>query len=107
MAAVLEREFHSAMLRIYTKASAGYNASRFLAMVSEMGGVDAARTLLRSAHVSEGYTALWERGHLELTVEALMLEPRWRPLFTPEERDIARKRLLEYRYSGPLPPEVE
>ena len=48
--------------------------------------------------VSEGYTALWKRRRLDLTVEALILQPQWDKLFTDEERDIARKRLQGYGY---------
>lgn len=92
------------MIRIYhdARALAGYNASRFLSMVSENGGVETARTLLHASTVSDGYTALWERGHLELTVEAEILDAKWRSLFTKEEREIARRRLKEYGYSGEL-----
>jgi len=74
------------MIRIYqdAKSLAGYNASRFLSMVSELGGLQTARSLLHASNVSDGYTALWDRGHLELTVEALILDPKWKPLFAPE-----------------------
>src|SRR5689334_5848674 len=97
-----EKEFHSAMIRIYqdAKSHAGYNATRFLSMVSATGGLATARTLLQASTVSDGYTALWERGHLELTVEALILEDRWHALFTREERDIARRRLRQYGYTA-------
>jgi hypothetical protein len=96
----LEKRFHSAMLDIYrrAKSDAGYNASRFLGMVSEQGGYEAARTLLHALKVSDGYTALWERNRLDLTVEALILKPEWRDLFSNAEREIARQRLIEYGY---------
>lgn len=92
--------FHDAMLNIYKTALSeeGYNATRFLRMVSEQGGLDAARALLHSATVSEGYVALWERHRLDLTVEALVLQPQWSPLFTPVELEIARNRLAKYGY---------
>jgi hypothetical protein len=53
-----------------------------------------------------GYTALFERERLDLTVEAMVVEiERWRPLFTDEELQRARKRLADYHYqpkpSGP------
>ena len=88
------------MLDIYrrAKSDAGYNASRFLGMVSEQGGYEAARTLLHALKVSDGYTALWERNRLDLTVEALILKPEWRDLFSNAEREIARQRLIEYGY---------
>ena len=99
--AELERAFHDRMLAIYKDAKAvGYNAARFLAMVTEHGGLETARILLRATGVSDGYTALWERQRLDLTVEALVLEPRWTPLFTDHERQVATRRLRDYGYTG-------
>jgi hypothetical protein len=96
----LEKRFHAAMLDVYQRAKteAGYNASRFLSMVTEQGGYEAARTLLHASNVSDGYTALWERKRLDLTVEAIILRPEWQDLFSELERDIARRRLEEYGY---------
>ncbi|HST52350.1 MAG TPA: hypothetical protein VLJ61_10110 [Pyrinomonadaceae bacterium] len=100
----LEQRFHSAMLDIYRRAKSevGYNASRFLSMVSDQGGYEAARTLLHAPKVSDGYTALWERKRLDLTVEALILKSEWHDLFSNAERDIARRRLIEYGYDTGL-----
>lgn len=105
MLSALEAEFHDAMLDIYrrAKSEAHYTATRFLGMVVEQGGLRTAQYLIHAPNVSDGYTALWERGKLELTVERLILEPKWRPLFTNDERKIAVTRLREYEFSGPLP----
>ncbi len=102
MPTTLERRFHAAMLEIYQRAKheAGYNATRFLGMVSELGGLETARTLINAPAVSDGYAALWERGRLDLTVEAEVLKPEWHDLFSEHERAIARQRLEEY---GHLP----
>src|SRR5206468_10560498 len=43
-------------------------------------------------------TALWERKRLDLSVEAVMLQPEWHPLFSDAEREIARRRLAEYGF---------
>jgi hypothetical protein len=97
----LAAEFDEEMLRIYRRAlsEANYKASRFLQMLNEHRGLETARILLHSANVSEGYTALWERGRLDLTVEAVIRDnPRWHPLFTKEELAICSKRLREYGY---------
>jgi len=98
----LEKRFNDAMLDIYRRAKgeAGYTASRFLGMVTDQGGYEAARTLLHAANVSEGYVALWERKRLDLTVEAEILKPEWRGLFSELERDIARRRLAEYGFQS-------
>jgi hypothetical protein len=99
--AALEREFHDAMVDVYRRArqEAGYQAGYFLQMVSEHGGLETARRLLHAPTPSEGFTALWERHRLDLTVEAIILKPEFAPLFTDEDRDIARTRLREYGYA--------
>lgn len=97
----LELTFDSAMFDIYrrAKAEAGYNATRYLQLLSEHRGLKTARILLHAQTVSEGYAALWERGRLDLTVEALVMLPKFSLLFTDEEREIARRRLEEYGYA--------
>lgn len=91
----LQIDFHTAMVNVYARArdEAGYKATFFLRMVAEQGGLEAARQLLHSPAVSDGFRALWERGRLDLTVEALVLEPKYRDLFTAEERQTAQQRL--------------
>ena len=91
--------FDEAMFLIYQRArtEAKYNATRFLQMLDEHRGLETARMLIRSSSVSEGYTALWERGRLDLTVEAVVSDdPRWHSLFTPDELAICKKRLADY-----------
>ena len=101
----LEEEFHSAMEDIYRRArgEAGYNATVFLRMVAEHGGLETARRLINAPTVSDGYTALWERGRLYLTVEAKVIErPLFHELFTRDELEICRRRPSEYGYTGDL-----
>ena len=98
----LTSQFDEAMLGIYQRAlrEAHYNATRFLAMLSEHGGLETARILIHSPVESEGYTALWERGRLDLTVEAVITDhAEWHPLFSEEELAVCRDRLSEYGYS--------
>jgi len=93
--------FDEEMFRIYQRAhsEANYNASRFLQMLHEHRGLETARILLHSPNVSEGYTALWERKHLDLTVEAVIHgNAKWHPLFTQEELAVCTKRLKDYGY---------
>ena len=96
----VERQFNKAMIGVYedAKRETGYNATRFLQMISEQGGVATARQLLHSSHVSDGFTALWERRRLDLAVEAVVLQPRFAALFSDAERQIARDRLVSYGY---------
>lgn len=96
----VERRFHREMVSVYEEAKreAGYTATRFLQMISELGGLEAARQLLHAAGASDGFTALWEKGRLDLSVEARVLKPLYEGLFSDEEREIARKRLGDYGY---------
>jgi hypothetical protein len=99
--AALQAEFGNEMHGIYRHAltEAGYKATRFLHMLHEHGGLQTAKILIHAATVSEGYTALWERKRLDLTVEALIHDnPRWHPMFTPDELAIGARRLTEYHY---------
>lgn len=98
----LERAFDGAMMEVYRRAltEAHYNAARFFNMLHDHRGLGTARILLHAPHVSEGYTALHECGRLDLTVEALILQKKWYPLFSDQERQIARQRLAEYHFEG-------
>ena len=97
----LQDQFHERMLEIYirAKSEANYNATIFLRMLNDHGGLETARRLIHALAVSDGYTALWERKHLDLTVEAVIHDnPIWHPLFTEEELEICANRLREYEY---------
>ena len=99
--AKLAEEFDEAMHDIYRRAlaEANYKASIFLNMLFEHRGLGTARRLIHASRVSDGYTALWERGRLDLTVEALISDhEKWQPLFSVEELAICRKRLKQYEY---------
>ena len=91
----LEDEFNEAMLNIYRSAieACKYRAKAFLAMVVELGGVKAAKKLLAGSELQSGLYELFECGRLDLTVENLVLQVRFRELFTPEELQEAERRL--------------
>jgi hypothetical protein len=94
-------QFDEAMLSIYERAlrEANYRATRFLTMLHEHRGLETARLLIHSPAVSEGYTALYLRKRLDLTVEAVIHDdPKWHPLFTQEELAICKKRLTDNDY---------
>ena len=98
--AAQDRQFDNAMVQIYLRAKAecGYNATRFLQMLTEHGGLGTAKRLLASDEIQYGFTELWERGRLDLTVEAHVLKPKFQDLFSDEERQRARSRLKAHGY---------
>ncbi|MFF4890453.1 caspase family protein [Micromonospora chersina] len=97
---LLEKEFHQALVKGYRamKREINYNATIYIRMISTSGGLGAARQLLHAPSVSSGFTTLWEKGRLDLTVESFVLREPWTALFTEEELQIARDRLAKYGY---------
>jgi len=103
----LEEQFDQAMFNIYrtAKTEAKYNATIFLQMLTDNGGVRTAKTLINAPRPSAGYTALYLCKRLDLTVEAVVVgNELWHALFSDEELDRARARLRAYRYEPPQRP---
>lgn len=98
-----EVAFNKAMHHVYDNAlsECGYRATRFLNLVNQIGGLEAARQLLRSDVHPEGLTALWEHGRLDLSMEALVLQEPWSTLFTDAELKSATRRLQRLGYFPP------
>lgn len=94
------KTFDKAMQDVYVRAKqeAGYNATYFLEMLHQHGGMGTARRLLASNGASYGFTALWQRNRLDLTVENVVLGPEFRALFTNDELDTAQRRLQDYGF---------
>ncbi|HSI40626.1 MAG TPA: hypothetical protein VLA00_08795 [Xanthobacteraceae bacterium] len=98
----LPSPFDLEMLKIYQRAKleAKYTATAFFGMLSKRGGLATAKYLINSEKISDGYTALHERGRLDLTVEAVVVEnTKWHSLFSEVELDICRNRLKKYEYT--------
>lgn len=112
----LEQRFDAAMLETYERASRelAYRATRYLQLLRRRGGPDTARYLLASRVTSDGYARLRDAGRLDLTVEALVLQPEFEPLdahlaalaiehgaeVISTDTDFAR--FTEIRWSNPL-----
>ena len=92
-----EATFEAAMYQVWRRAKdeCGYNASYFFQMLEERGGLATAKALLAKNTLSSGYTELWMRRRLDITVECVVLSNAFRHLFTDEERSTARRRLIE------------
>lgn len=98
----MEAKFTEAMFDIYrrAKAEANYPANIFLQMITDKGGLLTAKQLINSPKPSDGYTALYERQRLDLTVEAMIIDNvKWHSLFSPDELARAKRRLKEYGYA--------
>jgi hypothetical protein len=80
------------------RAELRYNPRYFRVMVTQYGALGAARRLLNAPAVSDGFVSLWDRGRLDLSVEALAVDERFAHLFSDEELATARHRLEEFGY---------
>ncbi|MVX65736.1 hypothetical protein GKZ28_18820 [Clostridium chromiireducens] len=93
----LERKFNSDMQNIYNiaKKDLGYISNRFLHLISEKGGLQAAKTLISKNGGTYGFEVLWENNRLDLSVEAHVLKQEYISLFTDEDlaKDIYNKKI--------------
>jgi len=96
----LEDELTEAFLDGYRVAGeeTGYWGRRFLQAVRRNGGLKTAKRMLlpRNREQLKGLDALIEANRPELSVEAIVLQPRFATLFTAKELEVARDRLREY-----------
>lgn len=97
----LERRFLDAMLRVHEQAKEvfGYNATYFLRMVRDHGGVGAAKLLLRSPNLPAGLLKLRGLNAFGISMEAVIAEnTEWWPLFTRDEINRAEQSLRDLGY---------
>ena len=104
----LKAEFERAMLEISeVDIQHGYNAHQFKRMIRVKGGWQAAKDWLSTgtSDVQYGLNRLWELGLLDESMEALVLQPRFAPLFNDAERATARQRLEDrgWPHRSPAP----
>ena len=62
-------------------------------MIGNYGGVEAARRIVQCMTVT--FEKLWEAQRLDLSVEAVVLQPQWAELFDPNDLVIAKQRLTD------------
>ena len=66
--------------------------------VSDEDALKTAHRSLSGSRLSDGFGSLQAKGHLELSLEALVVDKRFTALFTDEEANEALMRLLEAGY---------
>lgn len=94
----LEAQFHHAMIGVADFANQHHFGNIFRQMIDEHGAVEAAKRLLTTRDIQTGLMRLWEMKSLSKSMEALVIQKRFRPLFTEAEITEARRRLDELGY---------
>lgn len=90
----LRAAFAAALYAAMDEASRlGYHPKRLYGMLQTMTPVQAARQCVTSG--ATGFDSMVRIDRIELTIEALCLDPRYRSLFKDAELDCARWRLRQ------------
>ena len=71
----------------------GYNPTIFQQMITANHPVEVGKKLVVSGEWQHGIKEMAKLGHLELTIESVMLQPQFKSLFTPAELAAAQWRL--------------
>lgn len=66
--------------------------------VTEADAMKQAQRMLSGSRVSDGFGSLADKGRLDLSLEALVVDKRFTALFTDEEANNALNRLLDAGY---------
>lgn len=73
----------------------GYHPTRFEKMLNEQGALGLARKLVKSGELQDGLKDLAKLGRKDLSMESIMLEPQFKPLFSIAELQAAKWRLAQ------------
>ena len=71
----------------------GYSPNIFKQMIEAQHPVEVGKKLVLSGEFQHGIKELAKLGHLELTIESIMLDPKYEELFSKEHLEAARWRL--------------
>jgi hypothetical protein len=77
-----------------------YRLTQYQRMLSRQSGWHTARDLLAVPEVHEELVRLGELGLLEFSLEAAVIDPQFAPLFSDDEVERARQRLVDLGYTG-------
>ena len=91
----MEEKFISAWAAAREKAAALGVKMR---PVTAEEAMKSAHRCLSGRRLSDGFNALKDKGHLELSLEAIAIDKRYTQLFSDEEANEALTRLLEAGY---------
>ena len=93
--------FHNDIINLYKKISKDlkYKPTKLLDMINKYGGYEAAIKYITSESNTFDFTVLWENERLDLSVEALITNPKHRELFPEEILSFCDKKLKDYNFS--------
>lgn len=98
----LKRDLKDRYISTYNECKKfNYSPRAFLDMVvSDKDIVEVTRSLIHKEGGTSGFATLFENNRMDLSVEKIILEPRYRQLFTHEDLQAAYDRLKQFNYNG-------
>ncbi|MBD7914667.1 hypothetical protein H9660_05865 [Clostridium sp. Sa3CUN1] len=96
----IELDLFTDMMKIYreTDAQCNFKAAGFFQMIQTEGAITTAKEIINNSEVTEGFIKLAECNRLDLSLEALVIQDKYKELFTPKERKICINRLKKHGY---------
>lgn len=95
----LSKEFTQAMEgTIEAAKTRNYNPTYFMQMLAKLGGVQTAKRLLASDKPQSGLFELYHLGILNESMEAVVVQEKFRSLFNEDELTEANRRLEQLDY---------
>ncbi len=94
----LEHEFQHAMIGVADFANVHNFGFRFRQMLGQHGGVETAKRLLAAPKAQSGLAEMFLNNAIHMSMEAFVIKPQYKTLFTEEEIAEARRRLYELDY---------
>lgn len=98
---LLKEAFHKELITLCKKRNKEikYKSSRLLDLINKYGGYDAAiKHVETDINISE-FTLLWEQERLDLSIEALVTQEKYKVLFPPTVFDFCETRLEKFNYA--------
>lgn len=96
----IENQFSAALRTAIEEAKQlGYHPTRFETMLNDMGAVPLAKKLVISGDLQDGLKKMKQLGRLDLTLEHIMQNEPFHPLFSKAELAAADWRLQQARDS--------
>lgn len=89
---LLIKEFEKDLENQIQKMKKLYNPERLLQMIEKEGYYNTAKKVIIKPY-TKGFEILIEAGKLELTIEALVLNPKYESIFSEEELKACRRKL--------------
>ncbi|ONI44038.1 hypothetical protein AN641_08635 [Candidatus Epulonipiscioides gigas] len=96
----LKELFSKEMLILYKQISKQikYKSQNLLKYINEYGGYQAALKYIYTPSYTNDFSALWEAGRLDLSIEVLLLNEKYRSIIAPDVINFCTRRLNEYNY---------